>query len=183
MNVTRRLIPLLVGSLLASGAGLGLVADPVRAAPGDPNEAVAIVVNGQGSGHGRGLSQYGALGWAIGRGDGTPWDYTRILDHYYGGTVMGAAPVGQRITVRMLSYDGASQMSVIAATSNAQWSLNGVVQPGSYASIVARKVSGVEAFDVWGLPLQACPSSTDPLAWWQYLGRASGPRSSAKHGL
>ena len=178
MTVTRRLLPLLVGLLLASSMALGVPARPAEAAPGDPNEAVAIVVNGQGSGHGRGLSQYGALGWAIGRPDGIPRDYRWILDHYYGGTVMGTTPVGQRITVRMLSYDGASQVSVIAAGGNAQWSLNGVVQAGSYASIVARKVSGSEAFDVWGFPLQACPSSSDALAWWQYLGRASGTRNS-----
>ena len=185
MTVTRRLLPLLVGLLLASVLTLApstipvISVNPAMATPGDPNEAVAIVVTGQGSGHGRGLSQYGALGWAIGGVNRPPLDYSKILDHYYGGTVMGSAAVGQRITVRMLSYDGASQVSVIAANSNAQWSLNGVVQPGSYASIVARKVSGSEAFDVWGFPLQGCPSSTDALAWWQYLGRASGARSSA----
>ncbi|MFZ9564870.1 MAG: SpoIID/LytB domain-containing protein [Ilumatobacteraceae bacterium] len=179
MTLTRRLLPLLSGALLASGLVALAPVAPVVAAPGDPNEAVAIVVHGQGSGHGRGLSQYGALGWAIGRGDGVARDYNWILDHYYSDTVMGSASVGQRITVRMLSYDGASQVSVIAANSNAQWSLNGVVQPGSYASIVARKVSGSEAFDVWGFPYAVCPTSTDPLAWWQYLGRASGTRSSA----
>ncbi|MCE2763572.1 MAG: hypothetical protein LW627_03550 [Ilumatobacteraceae bacterium] len=179
MTLTRRPLPLLVGLLLASSMALGVPARPAEAAPGDPNEAVAIVVNGQGSGHGRGLSQYGALGWAIGRGDGTPWDYTRILDHYYGGTVMGAAPAGQRITVRMLSYDGASQVSVIAANANAQWSINGVVQPGSYASLVARRASGTEAFDVWGVGSLACPSESDPLAGWSYLGQASGSRNAA----
>jgi hypothetical protein len=179
MTLTRRPLPLLVGLLLASSMALGVPARPAAAAPGDPNEAVAIVVNGQGSGHGRGLSQYGALGWAIGRGDGTPWDYTRILDHYYGGTVMGAAPAGQRITVRMLSYDGASQVSVIAANANAQWSINGVVQPGSYASLVARRASGTEAFDVWGVGSLACPSESDPLAGWSYLGQASGSRNVA----
>ncbi|NDD98036.1 MAG: hypothetical protein EBZ93_11140, partial [Actinobacteria bacterium] len=177
MTLTRRLLPFLSGALLASGLVALAPVAPVAATPGDPNEAVAIVVNGQGSGHGRGLSQYGALGWAIGRGDGIARDYNWILDHYYSDTVMGSASVGQRITVRMLSYDGASQVSVIAANSNAQWSLNGEVQPGSYASIVARKVSGSEAFDVWGFPYAVCPTSTDPLAWWQYLGRASGARS------
>ncbi|MBM3828900.1 MAG: hypothetical protein FJW09_09705, partial [Actinobacteria bacterium] len=172
MTMTRRLPAFLVGLVLVSSMFLGVPARSAEAAPGDPNEAVAIVVTGQGNGHGRGLSQYGALGWAIGRGDGTPWDYTRILDHYYGGTVMGAVPAGQRITVRMLSYDAASQVSVIAASNNAQWSINGVVQPGTYASIVARRASGTEAFDVWGAGSLACPSGSDPLAGWSYLGQA-----------
>ena len=179
MTVIRRLIPLLVGLTLASGLTVGVAPSSVAAAPGDPNEAVAIVVNGQGSGHGRGLSQYGALGWAIGRPDGIARDYTWILDHYYSDTVMGTAPVGQRVTVRMLSYDGANQIAVIAANGNAQWSINGAVQAGSYASIVARKVSGSEAFDVWGFPLAGCPTTTDPLTWWTYLGRATGTRNTA----
>ena len=178
MNLLRRLPLLLAATVMVGGVS---VAAPrgASAAPGDPNEAVAIVVNGQGSGHGRGLSQYGALGWAIGRPDGVPRDYTWILDHYYSDTVMGTAPEGQRITVRMLSFDAANQIAMIAAAGNAQWSLNGVGQAGSYASIVARKVSGSEALDVWGFPYAACPTASDPLTWWQYLGRASGPRSTA----
>jgi len=79
----------------------------------------------------------------------------------------------------MLSYDGASQVSVIAANANAQWSINGVVQPGSYASLVARRASGTEAFDVWGVGSLACPSESDPLAGWSYLGQASGSRNAA----
>ncbi|MFM8645898.1 MAG: SpoIID/LytB domain-containing protein [Actinomycetota bacterium] len=183
MTVIRRLIPLLVGLTLASGLTVGVAPSSVAAAPGDPNEAVAIVVNGQGSGHGRGLSQYGALGWAIGRPDGNPRDFTWILDHYYGDTVMGNVSVDQRITVRMLDYDGSKQIAFLAANGNAQWSINGSVQEGSYASIVARKVIGQEAFDVWGFPLAGCPTTTDPLEWWTYLGRATGARNTAILGL
>jgi hypothetical protein len=46
------------------------------------------VIRGPRLRHGRGLSQYGALGYAIGSG----WDHRRILDHYYGGTTSGTRP-------------------------------------------------------------------------------------------
>ena len=40
----------------------------------------AIVINGRGYGHGRGMSQYGAYGWAT---NGSTWE--EILNFYYGG--------------------------------------------------------------------------------------------------
>lgn len=49
---------------------------------------------GHGWGHGRGMSQWGALGYAVDHG----WSGTRILDHYYGGTTTQAvAPSEQRV--------------------------------------------------------------------------------------
>ena len=85
-------IPIQGGPLLTSRE--------VGAAPGDANEIVAVVVDGVGNGHGRGLSQWGSYGWAVNYG----WDWTQILDHYYGGTTMGDAP-NSRITVRLLALD------------------------------------------------------------------------------
>jgi SpoIID/LytB domain protein len=45
----------------------------------------AMSITGQGWGHGIGMGQWGALGYAIGQdnGDGN-WNYTQIVDHYYG---------------------------------------------------------------------------------------------------
>ncbi len=40
----------------------------VAAAPGDTNEIVAVVIDGVGNGHGRGLSQWGSYGWAVNYG-------------------------------------------------------------------------------------------------------------------
>ena len=77
-----------------------LTSREVAAAPGDANEIVAVVVDGVGNGHGRGLSQWGSYGWAVNYG----WDWTQILDHYYGGTTIGDAP-NSRITVRLLALD------------------------------------------------------------------------------
>ena len=44
-----------------------------------------LSITGQGWGHGIGMGQWGALGYAIGQdhGDGN-WTYTQIVDHYYG---------------------------------------------------------------------------------------------------
>ena len=47
-----------------------------------------ITVTGRGWGHGRGLGQWGAFGYATGRSGG-PWDYRTILDHFYGDTEIG----------------------------------------------------------------------------------------------
>jgi SpoIID/LytB domain protein len=45
----------------------------------------SLSITGQGWGHGIGMGQWGALGYAIGQdhGDGN-WTYTQIVDHYYG---------------------------------------------------------------------------------------------------
>src|SRR5215510_4035266 len=69
-------------------------------APPPPPEITSIVINGQGSGHGRGMSAWGAFGLSL---KGSAW--TDILDYYYAGTGMGRAP-NQSIGVRLLGMDG-----------------------------------------------------------------------------
>src|SRR3546814_1804367 len=57
----------------------------IAAAPaGAQDEPISetITVTGRGWGHGRGLGQWGAFGYATGRSGG-PWTYRTILDHYY----------------------------------------------------------------------------------------------------
>src|SRR5580704_11946199 len=46
-----------------------------------------LVIDGAGDGHGVGMSQDGALGYAE-----HGWTYTAILAHYYTGTTIGQAP-------------------------------------------------------------------------------------------
>jgi hypothetical protein len=53
-----------------------------------------LAVSGHGWGHGLGLSQFGAYGYA-----NHGWSYDRILGHYYSGTTLGPAKVA---TVRVL---------------------------------------------------------------------------------
>ena len=61
-----------------------------------------VGVLGHGFGHGRGMGQYGALGYALDEG----WNYHQILDHYYGGTIPGQAPAGTVMTVDLTTRDG-----------------------------------------------------------------------------
>jgi SpoIID/LytB domain protein len=66
----------------------GLVVPTARVAADTP-VADTILVTGRGWGHGRGLGQWGAFGYATGRSGG-PWGYRTILDHFYGDTVMAS---------------------------------------------------------------------------------------------
>ncbi len=63
----------------------------------------ALSIVGQGWGHGIGMGQWGALGYAIGQdhGDGN-WSYQQIVDHYYGPATLGNLPGGAS------SVDGSS---------------------------------------------------------------------------
>jgi stage II sporulation protein D len=82
---------LAVGVALAGSTRSGLrEAAPAGPQPGEP----VFVINGRGWGHGVGMSQWGANGFAQ-RG----MTYDRILTHYYSGTNIGEAPVA---TVRVL---------------------------------------------------------------------------------
>jgi SpoIID/LytB domain protein len=74
--------------------GLAMLAGVLVAVPTATAEAATasgstgLVINGRGWGHGRGMGQYGALGYARDYG----WTSAQILDHYYRGTTAGPAP-------------------------------------------------------------------------------------------
>ena len=52
-----------------------------------------VNITGQGWGHGIGMGQWGALGYAIGQDNGQGnWTYTQIVDHYYGPAQLGSLP-------------------------------------------------------------------------------------------
>jgi SpoIID/LytB domain protein len=56
--------------------------------------ASTLVITGSGEGHGVGMSQYGALGFAE-----HGWSYEQILAHYYTGTTVGQAPANAIVRV------------------------------------------------------------------------------------
>ncbi len=118
------------------------------------DEIIAYVVEGTGNGHGRGLSQWGAYGWAVEHG----WEWEQILDHYYGGTVMGDIDPNQRIRVRLTDFDGSSWMGVTSASSSASWSS----PDGSGTGVSAIKVAEVAAnqFDIYIGDGLACPGAS-----------------------
>ena len=80
--------------------------------------AATFVIKGKGWGHGLGLAQYGAYGYARDAGR----DYRWILDHYYTGTTLGAAGVGR---VRVLVASGVGRVTVGSAAAFTVTSANG----------------------------------------------------------
>lgn len=91
---------LLVSLALTGSAGsISRVTTPL-AMPGQPT----FFISGHGWGHGLGMSQYGALGYAE-----HGWTYDRILRHYYTGTTVGQASVKR---VRVLLIDMATDVTI-----------------------------------------------------------------------
>jgi stage II sporulation protein D len=92
---------------LASAGSTGRAPRPSPPAGPQPGEPV-FVINGRGWGHGVGMSQWGANGFAR---RGTSYD--RILAHYYRGTTIGEAPVAK---VRVLLRVGRRSLTIASET-------------------------------------------------------------------
>jgi stage II sporulation protein D len=93
------------GFLVAGLAFAGSSArKPRQAAPGPRAGEPVFVVNGRGWGHGVGMGQWGANGFAR-----KGWSYDRILAHYYRGTSIGQAPIAK---IRVLLAAGKGTLSV-----------------------------------------------------------------------
>jgi SpoIID/LytB domain protein len=90
---------LLTASLLLLVAGSAASA---RLSAPVPAGTATFVVTGHGWGHGVGLSQYGAYGYAQ-----KGWTYDKIVLHYFEGTELGAAPVSR---VRVLLTSGVKSL-------------------------------------------------------------------------
>ncbi|MGI8421039.1 MAG: SpoIID/LytB domain-containing protein, partial [Gaiellaceae bacterium] len=129
-----------------------------------------FIISGHGWGHGIGMSQYGALGYAQ-----HGFDFSKIVAHYYPGTALGPAPVAR---VRVLLADGRSTLTV---ASDAPFTLrdgSGAVHkldPGSYAfgpGLQLRLAAGDPALTALPGPLVFLPGAT-PLSFSgkQYRGQ------------
>jgi len=138
----------LVAGAVAAVSVVGPVPAPTQAAGGD---IVAIVIEGTGFGHGRGMSQWGAYGYAVDHG----WDWKQILDHYYGGTEAGTVPAAERVRVRLTGLDGQNTVGVISHGSPITW--NGQTR----ASMYAKETSTPGKFEVWGSTGRACPGASN----------------------
>jgi len=89
---------LLAFALLGSAASART--EPERTVPAVP-AAITFAISGHGWGHGVGMGQYGAYGYAR-----HGWTYDRILAHYYRATSIGT--VSPKQTVRVLLATGAA---------------------------------------------------------------------------
>lgn len=130
--------------------GLLLPAGPRAAAyPG-----THVEFEGRGWGHGRGLGQYGALGYAEMLG----WGYQQILDHFYGGTSSGT--VDFEMSTRLMRWNNTPALI---------FNVEGE----------ARKVTriGPNLFSVHRAPTCRPANAQN---WWVHLGDQPGPVEFAK---
>jgi stage II sporulation protein D len=103
-TVTARRAPVALAALAAMLLLLAWLAPAARAA-----SATTITITGRGWGHGIGMSQYGAYGYAT----HTALSYKQILKHYYTGITFGDAG---NPYVRVLLSAGLGSVSVTATT-------------------------------------------------------------------
>lgn len=124
LNSRRSVLLLLLSTVLLLGG-----------VPAPASAETTISVAGHGFGHGRGLSQWGAYGYAADYG----WSYQQILDHYYGGTTPGSV-ANTPITVRLMAMDGVNEIVVSSA---AEFYLAGTVRvPAGTAAHLVRTTGG-----------------------------------------
>jgi SpoIID/LytB domain protein len=81
---------------LATSAGATSVAK-VSTAPGD-----TVTFTGHGWGHGRGMGQYGAFGYAVDKG----WTYDKILAYYYQPATLRSDAGNPDMTVELTAFQG-----------------------------------------------------------------------------
>jgi len=166
-----------VGILLIS---VSLFTSLVASAPSatvqaEPLPPVGVVIRGHGNGHGRGLSQYGSLGWATKLG--ATWQ--DILNFYYGGSgrvlaslteADASATPGGVMSVRLQTLD-ARPTAVISDNITASWT----GAAGKFGGLVARMVSN-NVYDVYGIPTATCAADTDNPAGFTLIGdNVAGP--------
>jgi stage II sporulation protein D len=122
-----------------------------------------IVLTGHGWGHGLGMSQWGAYGYAK-----HGWTYDRILAHYFAATTLGSAPIA---TVRVLLLE---KKKSVALSSTTEWRVTdaeGAKQPLAPGKLVLGPRLRVEGKEL-AAPLTFAPGKTPLLvANKPYRGR------------
>jgi stage II sporulation protein D len=115
-----------------------------------PARASTLVVQGGGDGHGVGMSQEGALGYAE-----HGWTYSSILEHYYSGTALDQAPPNTKVgvlvggTVRKLALESYVR-GVIAAEMPSSWPLAALeAQAVAVRTYALTAHAGGSRFDVY----------------------------------
>jgi SpoIID/LytB domain protein len=141
VNVRRRSFVAL-GGLLSLITSVGAVGTQ-QATPAGAYPADHVALAGHGFGHGRGMGQYGALGYSIDHG----WDYKRILAHYYGGTHEGSlegGDAGYEMRVRIMDRNGTD--TIVTATDGGAVTVDG--DPTPQQAILVRR-TGVNQWQVF----------------------------------
>ena len=116
-----------------------------------------VEIDGHGFGHGRGMGQYGALGYALNAG----WNYVQILGHYYSNT--GTGDIGNpQMTVILSAFSGYDS---IVAQERGHMTTNAA--DGTFTALRAIKI-GANTFRV-----QSGPDCGGP--WTTIRDSMSGP--------
>lgn len=158
---------LLIALALLAGASQ-IVGAPVASALAE----VSVVLDGHGNGHGIGMSQWGAYGYAVDFG----WNADQILDHYYGGTVAGSVSVDTTVAVRLQNLDAAQTAVSVESGSLV---VDGQTA-GGWRSVLLRQTAPA-SYSVWArTDLVRCPSTNpadDPAAggWTLLSAGNAGP--------
>lgn len=104
MTPSRLLFAALVSASLLAGSVVGHSSGANARAKAPARGTPTFVISGRGWGHGVGLAQWGAYGFAQ-----HGMTYEQILDHYYTGTSLGPAPVAR---VRVMLAEGRRRLTV-----------------------------------------------------------------------
>ncbi len=119
-----------------------------------------VIIYGRGFGHGRGLSQYGAYGWATVHG----WSWEQILDFYYGGATGNSRSNLEAPNQEMTTWLSAmnNRQTGVVSDSGTMRLLEDPDQGRRFTSMVAREKSGAQrVYQVWGSGERKCLNESD----------------------
>ena len=145
--------------LCAASLVVGLV--PAQVAQAEEGQLPGgVIIYGRGFGHGRGLSQYGAYGWATVHG----WSWEQILDFYYGGATGNARSNLEAPNQEMTTWLSAmnNRQTGVVSDSGTMRLLEDPDQDRRFTSMVAREKSGAQrVYQVWGSGERKCLNEAD----------------------
>src|SRR6266536_1893156 len=165
---------LVIASVLLLGAGS---AAPARLGTPATTGTATFILTGHGWGHGVGMSQYGAYGYAQ-----KGVNYAKIVLHYFSGTELGAATVSR---VRVLLASGAATLKVGSAADFRVRDAAGVIHDvtaGTYTLTPALKlkVDGAPTASALPGPLLFQPGTAALQLKHQYRGSIQVDVASGK---
>ena len=168
-------VRLLVSRLLAAVALVVtvLVLSAPTAARADGVAPAGFIIDGRGNGHGRGMSQYGALGWATEHNK----SWREIINFYYRNGVNSLSrmtsadnpvlPFGN-MTVRLFEdYDASDKdrIQVAVVSDTGTLGANGVTSDSNWSTLVAREKFGqTNVWEIWGAKVKKCVTGYANLA-------------------